>query len=212
MTRSNQSSYSPKIAKKVCFHPPYTFQSSSQSHQAFKAEAKAHGLEFHKVIQARVDLLRENQKPIPGVVPPKRRNMGRQDGVQWTGDSFLCAARVDGTREDDSNIPVDVARQWCEEERRQQFSLQQTTPSTTVTVVSLLDIARPAKRKGVHKEFEVLESAVSRVITLDDFSVTDGDDASDVWSLVSESSDSDSDEESLVDIRPSRSYASVLKR
>lgn len=77
------------------------------------------------------------EKPM-GII---RRNPGRMDGVQWNGDSFVCTRQVDGDgprahevgarEEDDEDVLAD--------ERR---------PQNGPMVVSLLDIARPAKRRG----------------------------------------------------------------
>lgn len=71
-----------------------------------------------------------------------RRNPGRMDGVQWNGDSFVCARQVDGdvtrVRIHDS---VDV-------EEQEDDLVAEHRPHDEPLVISLLDIARPAKRRG----------------------------------------------------------------
>jgi len=140
MTRSEQSSYSPNAAKKV-----------------FKANAKNAGMSIEVAIKTRADLLAT--KKIPKPVGNIRRNPGRMDGVSWNGSSFICAQKVDdGTppREEDVD---DHATDFDDTTR------EQTTDNRMV--VSLLDIARPVKPKGVAKEFEIVDG-VQRVIALED--------------------------------------------
>jgi hypothetical protein len=134
------------------------------------------------------------QKVVYGIKAEKnsglvRRNPGRMDGVQWRGASFTCPNRVDDSHErpdspyddddDESDFEVDF-----EPSQRGVHSNQ--TLEARVYTISLMDIAKPAKprgicsfsryhriplshfpRSGIAKQFEVIDS-VPRVIALDD--------------------------------------------
>lgn len=103
------------------------------------------------------------------------------DGVRWNGKSFICAVAVDDgtimTTEDDVDDYAADFDDWVPEQQ-----------ARSVTVISLMDMARPAKLKGawssligrsidaktlcvshsgIAKEFEVVEG-VERVIALDE--------------------------------------------
>ena len=71
-----------------------------------------------------------------------RRNPGRMDGVKWNGDSFVCAVRVDG---DDGDSDSEYKYEWDEdvvvEEKEKRVE------------ISLMDIAKPMKAKGVFPPF-----------------------------------------------------------
>lgn len=81
----------------------------------------------------------------PGVAGA-RRNPGREDGSRWNSSSFMSPADVDGHAEDG----------WSDSETE---VLQEIIDSLPIKgeygyedrpmVVSLLDIARPAKAKGI---------------------------------------------------------------
>jgi len=90
-----------------------------------------------------------------------RRNPGREDGTQWNGSSFMSPADVDGYPEDTTSDNEIVLQQIiedltteCEYERRPMSVL-------------LVDIARPAKAKGIAKDFEIVETP-RRVVALHD--------------------------------------------
>jgi hypothetical protein len=115
------------------------------------------------------------QKVVYGIKAEKnsglvRRNPGRMDGVQWRGASFTCPNRVDDSHErpdspyddddDESDFEVDF-----EPSQRGVHSNQ--TLEARVYTISLMDIAKPAKPRGIAKQFEVIDS-VPRVIALDD--------------------------------------------
>lgn len=73
-----------------------------------------------------------------------RRNPGRMDGVRWNGDQFICNSRVEGdsySYDIESNVETDADEQEGAEETSR--GVRSAAP-----VVSLMDIARPAKRKG----------------------------------------------------------------
>jgi len=98
----------------------------------------------------------------PGVAGA-RRNPGREDGSRWNSSSFLSPADVDGHPEDgwgDSNIEVII----------DDLSSKREDEGPQPMIVSLLDIAQPAKVKGITSEFEVVKTR--RVIALED--VRDG--------------------------------------
>lgn len=68
------------------------------------------------------------------------------DGVQWNGDSFLCAAEVDG------DTPPYKAQALglrdAQDEHVDEY-VKHEQGARGEFMVSLLDLARPAKRKGL---------------------------------------------------------------
>ncbi|KAJ6598785.1 hypothetical protein B0H10DRAFT_2231389 [Mycena sp. CBHHK59/15] len=64
-----------------------------ESVKAFRAQASKAGLSYWAAVNASKELQasRKFEKPA-GII---RRNPGRMDGVQWNGDSFVCATEVD---------------------------------------------------------------------------------------------------------------------
>ncbi|KAJ7816849.1 hypothetical protein B0H14DRAFT_2843981 [Mycena olivaceomarginata] len=139
MTRSELSPHSPRVVRK-----------------AFRAQAASKGLSYREAIlstKAKEEAEGKKVEKPAGII---RRNPGRMDGVQWNGDSFVCARQVDGDEPralhgltwDDDGI------EHLENEPR---------PRNEPMVISLLDIARPAKQRGVTKN-----RRVRQVIELDD--------------------------------------------
>ncbi|KAJ7778016.1 hypothetical protein DFH07DRAFT_1056340 [Mycena maculata] len=170
MTRSELSPHSPRVVRK-----------------AFRAQANSAGLSFRAAIvatKAKEAEAGKVERPA-GIV---RRNPGRMDGVQWNGDSFVCARQVDG----------DVSRRhdgsWDAEEHVNE--LRDGGPCDDRVVVSLMDIARPAKRRGVAKKFEVLPT-IRRVIEVDDDAQSEQweewEAESDAWEMMSEQWESQSE-------------------
>ncbi|KAF9257059.1 hypothetical protein L218DRAFT_965678 [Marasmius fiardii PR-910] len=152
MTRSSISQYHPKLAKK-----------------ALRAAAKDAGMRYVDAIKARNEAVKSDGKTLStnkiGVV---RRNPGRMDGVQWNGDSFICPWNVD-RRYDGSGDDFDLGdgddSDWEESEYPEKAPNVNGNPVTTT--VSLMDIAKPMKVKGIAKDFEVVQT-VRRVIVLDE--------------------------------------------
>lgn len=65
-----------------------------------------------------------------------RRNPGRMDGSRWNGRTFICSREVDDGMshfESEDHLDDEGYHEWAPEGR---------------LVVSLLDIARPAKLRG----------------------------------------------------------------
>lgn len=91
---------------------------------------------MHKAIHDRAVLLSEQKTMKPRLV---RRNPGRMDGVLWNGDSFICANKVDEPA--GGNATSDF-------EDDSESDGEESAPRRTDVVVTLLDIARPAKVKG----------------------------------------------------------------
>ncbi|KAJ7260569.1 hypothetical protein C8J57DRAFT_1337558 [Mycena rebaudengoi] len=169
MTRSELSSHSPRVVRK-----------------AFRAQANSAGLTYKAaVIASQARLAEEKFEKPAGII---RRNPGRMDGFRWNGDSFVCAEQVDdGLAPSRADIEESV-----------------DTPGERVVgegrmVVSLLDIARPAKarRRGAAKKFVVVPT-VQRVVALEDEDATSEqweswEGASEQWEVHSESWESQSE-------------------
>jgi len=145
MTRSALSPRSPEVAKKI-----------------FRAKAKAHGLTFRAAAEAR-NLIPKPKDPVaPGM---GRRTHASMDQTYWNGRAFVCGGNdtVDGpycVEGPDCDV--------CAVENMPPYVLDDRGQAPTSHVLSsLLDIAKPAKAKGVAKEFEVVDS-VTRVIAFED--------------------------------------------
>ncbi|TFK31910.1 hypothetical protein BDQ12DRAFT_68645 [Crucibulum laeve] len=116
-----------------------------------RAKAQSEGTSFKSTVEA--SKKSQAEKFLKTV--PTRRNPGRMDGVQWNGDSFVCASKVD-----DGVHTVTV-----EPDNEDDYTALYKTPQAFT--VSLMDIAKPAKTKGIAKEFELVEG-IKHVIALDD--------------------------------------------
>ncbi|KAF9458892.1 hypothetical protein BDZ94DRAFT_64045 [Collybia nuda] len=179
MTRSALSPYSPKVAKK-----------------AFRVKAEHEGVSFRAAMEAHKADLKTQKFPAPaGIV---RRNPGRMDGVRWNGSNFLCGEEVDGFDVGPIDLSNDIEYDYMVNYDDGYVPTHSTRPLT----VSILDIARPAKRKGIAKDFEIVDG-VRRIIALDD----DGPYEETEWL--------DNDEWEAIDVggQPSadrKSYSSVL--
>ncbi|KAJ7037670.1 hypothetical protein C8F04DRAFT_1092001 [Mycena alexandri] len=165
MTRSELSVHSPRVVRK-----------------AFRAQANSAGLTYRAAIAATKKREEEEGKKVEKPVGIIRRNPGRMDGVQWNGDSFVCARQVDG----DGFRPSEAGT-WDQEEH--DTSADDRRPPTEPIVVSLLDIARPAKRRGVAKKYVVLPT-IRRVMDLEDDTQSEQweqwEAGSDAWDVQSE--------------------------
>ncbi|KAJ7093513.1 hypothetical protein C8R44DRAFT_890733 [Mycena epipterygia] len=166
MTRSELSAHSPRVVRK-----------------AFRAQASSAGLSYRAAIAATKAKDAEDGKKVERPTGLIRRNPGRMDGVQWNGDSFVCARQVDG----DVTRPLDVGA-WDAEDQENTPGSEERGPQERM-VVSLLDIARPAKRRGVAKKYEVLPT-IRRVIELEDDAGSEQweqwESGSDIWDTQSE--------------------------
>ncbi|KAK1223534.1 hypothetical protein PQX77_013582 [Marasmius sp. AFHP31] len=187
MGETRRSVYHPKFAKK-----------------AFRANAREAGMRYVDALQARkeaqVEAGTKTLHTKPGV---GRRNPGRMDGVKWNGDSFVCATRVDGDDHDSDS------ERYSDSGYDSELDVQdEKRPVRETFEISLLDIAKPMKAKGVAKEFEIVQT-VQRVIALED------DAKSDAWDLAS-CAESDWDEvydEDLLEApeKPHQTYSDASK-
>jgi len=186
MTRSEQSPRSPSVAKK-----------------AFRTQAKEAGVSYREAVTARNEMLAT--KKVPKAAGVVRRNPGRMDGMRWNGDSFICVANVDG-----DNAPQ-LEDEVLQDARHALAGAERTPANKRPAVLaSLLDIAKPAKAKGVAKQFEVVD-AVSKIIALDD------DDAqTECWELDIERDEEWEDlyesEEEESDGSDRQTYAAALRK
>ncbi|RDB17249.1 hypothetical protein Hypma_001979 [Hypsizygus marmoreus] len=143
MTRSQLSLYSREAGKKV-----------------FRAKAKEQGIPFPVAAEARTNQL-PDQKIYPNTHKP-RRNQGRMDGTFFNGtpiESEYSTASWGCSGCDYCNPAEGSYEIACADG---------AVHGPTGTVLkSLLDIAKPAKTKGVAKEYEVVEPP-QRVIVFDD--------------------------------------------
>ncbi|KAF7326794.1 hypothetical protein MSAN_02498900 [Mycena sanguinolenta] len=140
MTRSELSPHSPRVVRK-----------------AFRAEAASKGLSFKEAILSAKATAAAEGKKVEKPVGIVRRNPGRMDGVQWNGDSFVCARQVDG---DTPNVEVE------DEGTRTEAGSDEQRPRGEPMVISLLDIARPAKRRGLAKKYQIVPR-IGRVIEIE---------------------------------------------
>ncbi|KAJ7183950.1 hypothetical protein C8R46DRAFT_1344600 [Mycena filopes] len=171
MTRSELSAHSPRVVRK-----------------AFRAQASSAGLTYRAAIAATKAQAAEDGKKIEKPVGIIRRNPGRMDGVRWNGDSFVSPPAVDGD-----------AGAWDDDEREPSAATDERRAPTEPMVVSLLDIARPAKRRGVAKKYVVLPT-IRRVMDLEDSDDVHSEQweqweaGSDAWDAQSEQWDTQSEQ------------------
>jgi len=115
----------------------------------------------------------------PNVTQTDRRNPGR-NGQQWNGGNFISGPEVD-----DGALEVQDEDVY---DYKVDFSQTHDGPSReTDMTVSILDIARPAKRKGPAKDFEVVQK-VRGVIVLEDEPELDDD----MWEAIYDEETQDS--------------------
>jgi hypothetical protein len=101
-----------------------------------------------------------------------RRNPGRMDGVQWNGDQFICTYDVDGHYLDsDVESAADDDELYEGDTNGLHGSDRARQPGP---VVSLLDIARPAKQKGEAESKVCRVDATKRSVTRNCEGVRDG--------------------------------------
>ncbi|KAK7038620.1 peptide hydrolase [Favolaschia claudopus] len=165
MTRSDVSPHSPKVVRK-----------------AFRAQAASKGLSFKAAILA--DKARDEEegkkfeKPVGSTT---RRNPGRMDGVQWNGDSFVCRRQIDG----DESTPTDpsaevaiwepIAGAAGDEEKRREYN--------EPMVVSLMDIARPAKQRGKAGKLSKKHKAIQRILDLESINDNRSERSEEEWEV-----------------------------
>ncbi|KAJ7749413.1 hypothetical protein B0H16DRAFT_1551408 [Mycena metata] len=159
MTRSELSVHSPRVVRK-----------------AFRAQATKAGLTYPAAIAATKKREEEEGKKVEKPVGIIRRNPGRMDGVQWNGDSFVCAQQVDG----DVSRPSDAGT-WDEEEHN--ILADDRRPPT-----------EPMVRRGVAKKYVVLPT-IRRVMDLEDDTQSEQWEAeSEAWDIRSEQWETQSDQ------------------
>ncbi|KAM6501473.1 hypothetical protein JOM56_004487 [Amanita muscaria] len=135
-------------------------QSHKQAKKAFKQEASDAGYcskpEVYCMWNAKVaEGVRDKARR-----PPlhSTRNPRRMDGMKWNGSTFVCPENV----EDNDFSPVLPREEyWCDGDS------EEVNHTNHGMEVCLMDFARPAKPRGVKKEFEVVDKLPS-VIALDE--------------------------------------------
>jgi len=124
----------------------------------------------------------------PPTLPPKkpdpvRRNPGRMDGVRWAGSSFICPTSVEGDLTTSDNITGFYDNDYLSlqddiwDQAQAEASGYRREDKMSV---QLWDIARPAKVKGIAKEFEVVHG-VRRTIVLEDDNFETIDEEDEDW-------------------------------
>ncbi|KAF7979751.1 hypothetical protein HWV62_41136 [Athelia sp. TMB] len=104
---------------------------------------------------------------LPTKVIAPRRNKGRMDGVTWNGSSFICNKHIE-----DGLVPWDLSETSYAD--REDYGISECemdhadSPVVRPMTIILSDIARPAKQRGVARDFEFVDS-LQRVIVEDDF-------------------------------------------
>ncbi|KAJ7594063.1 hypothetical protein C8J56DRAFT_776282, partial [Mycena floridula] len=140
--------------------------------QNFRALNKEAGIPIRQAIEARAQLIAQQKTMKP--VRLMRRNPGRMDGQTWNGDSFVCSEAIEEMEGRNPIYHMSDISDDCVSDYE-----DPVLPETKV--VSLMDIARPAKRRGIEKEFEVVQNN-RRVIVLED-SEDEADDEREDWDM-----------------------------
>ncbi|KAI0752603.1 hypothetical protein C8Q80DRAFT_465351 [Daedaleopsis nitida] len=96
-----------------------------------------------------------------------RRNAGRDDGQTYVSRRFVCGRAVDPSRafETAGGYEMDASREWERECPRREET--DDVREHGIAEVAILDIAKPAKRRGAAKDYEVIKT-LRRVIVLED--------------------------------------------
>ncbi|KAF8064846.1 hypothetical protein FPV67DRAFT_1500396 [Lyophyllum atratum] len=145
MTRSALSPHSRAVAKKM-----------------FRANAKARGLTFRAAAEERNEVPKQKDPIAPGM---GRRTHAKMDQTYWNGRAFVQNG------DDTIESPYCVEGPDCDvcayEYMPPYVTDDRGQAPDSPTLISLLDIAKPAKAKGLAKEFEVVDS-VTRVIAFED--------------------------------------------
>ncbi|KAJ7197908.1 hypothetical protein GGX14DRAFT_700160 [Mycena pura] len=148
MTRSEVSVHSPRIVRK-----------------AFRADARTRGLTYPEAVaRAKERATADGIKP-SGPTDGGRRNPGRMDGVTWNGDSFVSPGHVDGDVKRPHTAYEFGTYDAADELHAEYADDGEVARPDKERVVSLLDMARPAKRKGAAKY--VILPNVPRVVHLE---------------------------------------------
>ncbi|KAF8652867.1 hypothetical protein AX16_004116 [Volvariella volvacea WC 439] len=152
MTRTQLSTYSPKVAKK-----------------AFREELKQRNLTYRQGMEMRAQEEKEKTKRLYPI-GTARRNPGRMDGVQWNGQSFVSPRQVNGDVDDLEHDEELERYLYKRDSSRAESKMPDYLPreeEASRHVISLWDIAKPAKPRGSNKDYEVVRG-VRQVIALDD--------------------------------------------
>lgn len=149
MTRSEVSVHSPRIVRK-----------------AFRADARSRGLTYPEAIaRAKERATADGIKP-SGPTEGGRRNPGRMDGVTWNGDSFVSPGHIDGDVKRPHTAYEFGTCDAADELHAEYADEEDVAKPDKERVVSLLDMARPARRKGAAKKYVILPT-VPRVVHLE---------------------------------------------
>ncbi|KAJ3967802.1 hypothetical protein EV361DRAFT_928936 [Lentinula raphanica] len=174
MARSSQTKHNPRAMKK-----------------ALKRTCLDAGMSRDEAVRISLSCL-----PTPRVSGTTRRNPGRMDGVQWKADSFICPEHIDGP---DSICGLDEALGESGDGSFEED--EDSSVNERSHIISLLDIAKPAKPKGIKKEYEVVDN-LRQVIFLDE-------ELSEQWEDWEEIDKLTRDEREIK--KPTLSYAAALQ-
>lgn len=157
----------------------YTEHSPQVEKKAFRSKAAEANIPFRVAAGKRTQVLAAHK-----IYPRNRTTVhgsySRVDGTYWNNMALTCVRKTHGVLLGDF-VEDDVVTgcPLCEEERRRHCATSsgEGSPPRTVILDSLLDIAKPAKLKGLAKEFEIV-ACPPRVIALPEF---DSSQDSEVW-------------------------------
>ncbi|KAF5386469.1 hypothetical protein D9757_005900 [Collybiopsis confluens] len=131
MTRSSPTKYGPhalkKTLKKKCMDAGMTHSDAVKLAESSCAPAKVSGT--------------------------SRRNPGRMDGVAWRANSFICPDRVDSLE----TFHEERYHSESDEDSIEDYVNDSRLTGIREHIVSLLDMAKPAKLKGIAKDYEVVK-------------------------------------------------------
>ncbi|TFK65006.1 hypothetical protein BDN72DRAFT_220172 [Pluteus cervinus] len=185
MGHTHQSQYSAKVAKKALRnevkergiptggfnHLIHTKNNKIRLTELNSFTQRSHNPNLVRFLYGKRSMDNEGRLETPKKYhePTTRRNPGRMDGVQWNGNSFVPPKMVDDGdfRHGDEDTVGEVISALDHEDVKEKYP-EYFSHNGRVHSVSLLDIAKPAKVKGVAKEFEVV-AGPQRVITIEDY-------------------------------------------
>lgn len=125
----------------------YRVSRAKAANKALREQAKAAAIPVHQMREKNTSTAH---------APILRRNPGRMDGTKWNGDAFICPVRVDdGANDLEPHLDDD------------DYSDTDHEPAPRKMVISLMDIAKPAKEKRrPWQSFEMVR--LKEVLVLED--------------------------------------------
>ncbi|KAF9531269.1 hypothetical protein CPB83DRAFT_849669 [Crepidotus variabilis] len=175
-----------------------------QFNKSVRAKAQSEGTTFRDAATKKKAALKEKPEGAPST-ETERRNPGRSDGDRWKGSQFITGKQIGDQHSEFYD---------SEDDQNELYDNTSDLKGGSAPMVNILDLAKPAKRRGVAKHFELIPKT-KRVLSLasthegDDFDLVSNESTSwlddDTWEDLDNLYDHDAREEAMV------TYSDVLR-